>query len=177
MIKEAHKRVFQDIKLAKGYTKPGHLSLHPRVTEFNGEVYYYQQPENMVDALALLLDHYNSLIAESMSKANLNEKIESIFKTTAWFVFEFLDLPPFSDGNGRLARLLCNYMLTSSLGIPFPTPIFNSAKQDFEQVLVKTRTFGDKCYPTSMIIRCQWETWKQFMNDMVTDDDAIRVRK
>lgn len=166
MIKEAHKKVLKDIKLTNSYTKPGQFSSNPRVTEWNGALYYYQHPENMVDAVILLLDSYNSLFTESVDKVNPSEKFESVFKTVAWFMFEFLDLHPFSDGNGRLARLLCNYVLTSSLGTPFPTPIFNSSYQEFEQVLVKTRTLKDKRPLTSMIIRCQWETWKQFMNDV-----------
>ena len=120
----------------------------------------------MTDAVILLLDRYNSLFKESVNKANLNEKLKSVFKIAAWFVFEFLDLHPFSDGNGRLARLLCNYILTSSLGTPFATPIFNLSIQEFEQVLVETRSSGDKRNLTNMIIRCQWDTWKQFIKDV-----------
>ena len=124
LLKEIHRVILQDIPLPKGFTKPGKMSNKPRVTEFRGEIYYYANPEDMESAVDNLLDKYNFLF-DSCAKDELTnfEDLCDFFKTCAWILLELLDLHPFSDGNGRLCRILCSYSL-SKLN-PFPTPIYS----------------------------------------------------
>ena len=55
----------------------------------------------------------------------LTEQVPEAFELPAsdWPEKFLLDLHPFSDGNGRLCRILCSYSL-SKLN-PFPTPIYS----------------------------------------------------
>ena len=124
LLKEIHRVILQDIPLPKGFTKPGKMSNKPRVTEFRGEIYHYANPEDMESAVESLLDKYNFLF-DSCTKDGLTdfEDVYNFFKTCAWILLELLDLHPFSDGNGRLCRILCSYSL-SKLN-PFPTPIYS----------------------------------------------------
>ncbi len=46
------------------------------------------------------------------------------YSVAAWLMYEVLALHPFSDGNGRLSRLLLNWALLSQ-GVPFPA-VFDS---------------------------------------------------
>ena len=46
-----------------------------------------------------------------------------LFRLAVWVLFEFLGLHPFSDGNGRVTRMLYRYILMKLA--PFPTPICN----------------------------------------------------
>ena len=80
----------------------------------------------MQEAVCTLLDRFNSLITQSINETDESDRLLSIFKSAAWLVFEFLDLHPFSDGNRRLCRLLCSYVLSTYA--PFPSPIYNSNK-------------------------------------------------
>ena len=117
MLRKANEIILTNIPRNKFCTKAGVYCNNPRVTQFQEKTYYYQQPDDMQEAVSVLLDRFNSLLAQSM---NSNELLH-ILKCVAWLVFELLDLHPFSDGNGRLCRLLCSYVLSTCT--PFPTPI------------------------------------------------------
>lgn len=165
MLREVNKIILRNIPLAKNSTKPGVFSNKPRMTTFNGETYFYQQPEDMMSAVCTLLDRFNSLLTHSLNLPSTEEQIENVFKSVAWLAFELLDLHPFSDGNGRVCRLLCSYVL--NVICPFPSPIYNmyseSSVQDFEQTLVKTRQSVERKPEglTTMIIESNWAFWKK----------------
>ena len=166
MLKECHKRILEAVELPNGNTKPGKFSDKPRITEFKGELYEYQNPKDMETAVGTLLDRHNSLLDSVKSEPNEITRVYDLFKTCAVLLFELLDLHPFSDGNGRLCRLLCSYCL--SVFTPFPTPIYNvwsdSSKDDYKQALVDARKSA-KRHPeslTTMIIECNWYGWKEF---------------
>ncbi|PFX15646.1 Fido domain-containing protein [Stylophora pistillata] len=145
------------------------MSNKARVTEFKGEIYHYANPDDMESAVINLLDKYNFLYDSCFKeKGGRDEDIDvySLFKTCSWILFELLDLHPFSDGNGRLCRILCSYSL-SELN-PFPTPIYNvwrnSCKGDYIEALVEARMSPDR-HPsalTTMIIECSYYGWEKF---------------
>lgn len=169
LLEETHRLILQDIPLPKGFTKPGKMSNNPRVTEFRGEIYHYANPGDMESAVCNLLDKYNFLF-DSCTQGNGELKglddFYNLFKTSAWLLFELLDLHPFSDGNGRLCRILCSYSL-SKLN-PFPTPIYNvwtdSCKDDYIKALVEARMSPGRhpCALTTMIIECSYYGWQSF---------------
>ena len=72
---------------------------------------------------------------------NKKEKIEKSFKCASLFLFGFLTLLPFGDGNGRLVRLLYSYSLFTFS--PFLTPIFNvfspSVDNDYVDAVAASR--------------------------------------
>ena len=167
LVKDTHKLILKDIELPKNLTKPGEFSKNVRFTSFGGEMYFYANPEDLERKVQTLLDRYNDLITYCVKEEeNLADQIDKMFKTCSWLLFELLDLHPFSDGNGRLCRLLCSYALSSMT--PFPTPIYNvwseSKKDDYIESLVDARKSKNK-QPTSlttMIIECNYHGWKRF---------------
>lgn len=50
------------------------------------------------------------------------QKAESPFAQAAWLMHGFVAIHPFVDGNGRMSRLMCNYVLTLN-GFPFGLPM------------------------------------------------------
>ena len=180
LLEETHCLILQDIPLPKAFTKPGKMSNNLRVTEFKGELYQYANPEDMESTVSNLLDKYNFLF-DSCTKGK--RKLEdfddfyNLFKTCAWLLFELLDLHPFSDGNGRLCRILCSYSL-SRLN-PFPTPIYNvwtdSSKHDYIEALVEARKSPGRhpCALTTMMIECSYYGWKSFFEAL---DEEVKSR-
>ena len=172
LLEETHRIILQDIPLpAKDYTKPGEMSNKRRIAEFNGEIYEYQNPGDMKNTVNNLLDKYN-LLFDSCTKNQLKsyDDYYNLFKISAWLLFELLDLHPFSDGNGRLCRILCSYSLSAFT--PFPTPIYNvwtnSSKDDYKQALVDTRKFYNR-QPrglATMIIECSCFGWRNFFREL-----------
>ena len=178
IVKELHKIIMDKLPLQQGQTKPGNCSEQIRYTTFNGEYYRYQRPNDMEEELNKVLDRFNSLIDLSKSISDSEEKILKVFKAASWFLFEFLDLHPFSDGNGRLCRLLCSYAM--SVCSPFPTPIYNiwseSSKKYYINALVDTRNSSDR-HPkalTTMIIECSWYGWKEYLKELEKIQKGIK---
>ena len=178
LLEETHRVILQNIPLPRGFTQPGKMSNKPRMTEFRGEIYYYANPEDMKSAVSNLLDKYNFLF-DSCTKDGLKEfdDLYNLFKTCAWMLMELLDLHPFSDGNGRLCRILCSYSL-SKLN-PFATPIYNvwtdSSKGDYIEALVEARKSLGR-HPralTTMIIECSYYGWEKFFRSL---DEEIAMR-
>ncbi|XP_028402969.1 uncharacterized protein LOC114525749 [Dendronephthya gigantea] len=169
LIQDAHKLILKDLPLPKNYTKPGVFSERERCVEYHGEWYSYQNPQNMEESVQTLLDRYNDLMTHCVKEEKNSElRVSNMFKTCSWLLFELLDLHPFSDGNGRLCRLLCSYALSSMT--PFPTPMYNvwseSSKDDYLEALVAARK-SETRHPTSvaaMMIECNYFGWKKFFD-------------
>ena len=179
--------------LLEGKTAPGHFSNCARQGLFGEKEFKYptfETDEVTATVLTALIDDYNSSVfrnKEKLSKTNITETdIQNIFQSAAKFLFIFLQLHPFSDGNGRLGRLLCSYFL--ELICPFPSSIYNvysdTEKSDYVKVLVKARqgiTFErtlatkeeglelygellehDESELASLIIESNWCSWGEF---------------
>ena len=171
LLQDAHRITLKDLPLPKGSSEPGTLSNARKITKFKGEVYEYPRPEDMTKEVHKLLDKYNFFF-DRCTKHRLDEYEDyyNLFRLCAWLVFELLDLHPFSDGNGRLCRLLGSYLL--SFFTPFPTPIYNVSTQskweDYLQALVDARNSNTR-HPralASMIIECSYHGWKNFLREL-----------
>ena len=146
-ILEVHK-ILMDKVMDDKNTRPGQFSTRERSARFKGELHTY--PRFATEELAhitiqTLVDKYADMREEIRKipdrPENEKEKIEKSFKCASLFLFGFLTLHPFGDGNGRLARLLCSYSLFTFS--PFLTPIFNvfspSVNSDYVDALVASR--------------------------------------
>jgi hypothetical protein len=167
LVKEVNTIILEGVKPSEGCTIPGKISNKDRCTDYDGEVYYYADPDGLTDKVSALLDNYNDLIKYYVKREdNLKDKIYNMFKICGFLLFELLDLHPFSNGNGRLCRVLCDYILSSMT--PFPTPIYNgwseSKKDDYFKALVDARKPESPRHPTiltTMIIESNYYAWKK----------------
>ena len=172
LLQDTHRIILQGLPLpTKDSSEPGKLSNKPRATKYKGEPYEYQDPEDMTEAVNKLLDQYNALFLWCTKNGlDAYEDYYKLFRLCAWLLFELLDLHPFSDGNGRLCRILGSYLL--SFFTPFPTPIYNvwtqSDKDDYIQALVDARKNETRhpCALASMIIECNYHGWKHFFGEL-----------
>ena len=85
----------------------------------DGERYNYTPPETVEPRLYDVVDRHNFHMQQFQElKASQLEKLTFLVKSAAWFLFHFVDTHPFSDGNGRMCRLLAGY--TMMVLLPFP---------------------------------------------------------
>jgi Fic family protein len=112
-IKNLHKLIFVedeerttvvDDKINYSLLKAGHYKDQSNsVLKPDGTLFVYSTPEETPSQMMDLIDWYNNI------RKDINPVILS-----AIFHYKFIRIHPFGDGNGRMARLLMNYILQSS---------------------------------------------------------------
>jgi Fic family protein len=85
----------KEIKIGQYKTSPNH------VKTVSGDIHYYTNPEEVAFEMNNLLEWYRNVEEE-----NLHPVVIS-----AIFHHKFTSIHPFDDGNGRLARILSNFIL------------------------------------------------------------------
>ena len=80
---------------------PGEYKSSPNSVRLrNGEIHHYASPEETPAKMNDLMDWYRE-----------NESIMNPVQLAAEFHYRFVSIHPFDDGNGRVARLMMNYIL------------------------------------------------------------------
>ena len=113
------------ISIGQYKTSPNH------VETATGEMHYYASPEETPSKMQDLMNWYN--------EASTNEDIHPLI-IAALFHHEFVAIHPFDDGNGRLARILMNFILIKK-GYP-PIVIKQEDRDNYYGVLAQADT-GD----------------------------------
>ena len=198
LILRTHEILMEDVM--KEHQIPGRFSTKQRETEFRGKKKYYpafEQERFAHKAIETLVDKTNDIFDQIKNKlVSEEEKLKLFFKCTSLFMYCFLTIHPFPDGNGRLARLLASYHLTTIS--PFDTPIFNvfgvSGEDDFIRALADTSenflsskrmiTTEDEAVKLAisvlhhkpsdlcaMVIESNWAMWRQLL--FALGDDNI----
>ena len=127
-------------------------------------------PHEVVEAkFYALIDHYNVCI-ESVGQLDVEseEYTAGVFKCAARLMFDFVDTHPYVDGNGRMCRLLANYVLR--LVTPFPVAIYHSdesrsARNDYVNAIVRCRDNPEEGPRAlaAMLVEGAWYGWKKLI--------------
>lgn len=83
-----------------------------------GEIFTYASPEETPSLMNDLVDWYNEVEQDGML---------SPVDLAALFHYRYIRIHPFEDGNGRIARLMINYILAKH---GYPLLVFRSRKKD-----------------------------------------------
>ncbi|GKT35736.1 Fido domain-containing protein like protein [Aduncisulcus paluster] len=83
-------------------------------------------------------------LLENLSKTLLSKEFDKSkhgFSLAAWFHFHFVSIHPFMDGNGRLTRLLTNYILRYC-GCPVPVPLCSAESGITRSLYISSLEYG-----------------------------------
>eukprot|EP00798_Chlamydomonas_sp_ICE-L_P028526 gene28526-31685_t len=89
------------------------------ITKTSNGVFMYTPPEQVDSELQCLVDQHNYIAEHSpLLKVAGIARVAAVFNMAAQLQLRFLTVHPFADGNGRLGRLLVNFVVQNVL--PFP---------------------------------------------------------
>ena len=152
----------------------GHLCTNNRLTTYRGHTHVYPKFEShheIEERLRTIIDRYNTILTYKIKKNPMSfEKIQDMFKLASWFLFNFLSIHPFSDGNGRLARILYTYSMGTIC--PFPCTIrfikdHTDKGQVFLDCLIQSRDTQDMGNLTSLVIESCWHDYVTYYKHFV----------
>jgi fido (protein-threonine AMPylation protein) len=97
-------------------------NIHDRNGEFSTDMRFtshfhprFSRQELVYEALQFLCDIVNEIQNEITSIEEHSQRLQQKFKLASLFLCSFLEIHPFSDGNGRTATILANYILGDDL--------------------------------------------------------------
>ncbi|XP_018007953.1 uncharacterized protein LOC108665688 [Hyalella azteca] len=151
--------------------KLGEFSTEDRFAHYNGKIHYYPRFYSTDDAykhILQMVDTYNSTV-EYIKKSSLEPKLEIslYFRCAAWLLYNFVALHPFSDGNGRMCRLLASHCLY--LVCPFPCPIYNvfapTTRNDYLESVIKAQESGGRNLGpiVALLVESGWYTYRELL--------------
>lgn len=159
LVCDTHRAMFENSSFPTGMTPPGELSDRPRYSDLEGRTrHWYPVPKDMGEALASLLDSYNTRYDSCRGRYDAE-----LFRTCAWFLCHFLALHPFADGNGRMAQLLCSYAMAQHH--PFPVPVCD--ENDYLPSLLEAQSTGNLDALATCVASSVCRAWQIF-------DDFLR---
>lgn len=157
--------------LMKGlHPDAGKVRKNEAYTTWNG-VYFYPPPTTVGNRLYAHIDCHNIYVSALPPKYS-REEVEYVIKCAARIMFEFVNTHPFGDGNGRMCRLLANYVL--HLITPFPVGICHTnaregiGREDYVNAIVQCRDYQDEgpCDIAAMLAEGVWKGWKNLFTNL-----------
>lgn len=155
--------------LMKGlHPEAGKIRDTPAYTVWKGSRYDYSCPYEVKDKFYGVVDHHYIYIEHLSSLEKFSkEEVVHVFKCAARLLFDFVDTHPFGNGNGRMCRLLANYVV--NLITPFPVCFYGQkgcGRIDYIEAIVQCRDSDEK-EPreiASMLVEGVWNGWNRFFS-------------
>ncbi len=134
----------------------------------DGERYFYPSSYIVEDMLYSIIDQHNShmikLQQQDSSLTTTHDKLQYLVKSAAWLLFNFVDAHPFSDGNGRMCRLLAGY--TMMVLNPFPVHPYHkngpNCREDYIDAIVSCRrsTHREPSRLAALVLDALYDGWQ-----------------
>jgi Fic family protein len=163
LIKELHAIILKGIthtvaKNDQGETiqkpcSPGQYKTQPNhVLTLSGQIHRYVEPVDVPRQMNEMISQYEKSVA-----AGVNSVI-----TAADVHYDFVRIHPFDDGNGRLARLVMNFILMKAGFVP--VVIFFEKRREYLQALEKADQ-GDRDTFYAFILQSLLDTYELMSGD------------
>ena len=95
-------------------------------TRPDGTTHYYPDHTLVKPMLEGVIQQHN--IHMACVPDTIQDKVPFLIKSAAWILTRFVTIHPFTDGNGRVCRILANHVLSQV--IPFPVHVYKTGEVD-----------------------------------------------
>ena len=132
-----------------------------RTVGAQSDMHVFIPPEYIKSAISALIQRTNDFIAHDSRK--------DPYSVAANLSYDFLTIHPFGDGNGRMSRLLINYILLK-YGLPFPCSLgyghYQSPRYNYNRCLKKARySEGRPRELSTLILFCVYASWSELLDN------------
>lgn len=158
-ILETHRNVLANIRLQRD---AGQFRGTETRTMTDKGFMYYMKAECVPSAVQCIVDQHNYLLDKHLTQPSTRPM--QLFNLISYVMLVFLTIHPFPDGNGRVARLIVQYIMRIML--PFPvraTPPYVSRTQYLDAIQIARHVdvrgnfhLSHPCDLTAMIIEGVW---------------------
>ena len=136
--------------------------------------HFYPDPKQAENLLYGRIDHHNfyMTLLKEKHRQDTNEYTKLLFKCAARLLFSFVDTHPFVDGNGRMCRLLANYVLSHITVFPVslyhPSRPGRSGRDDYIEAIVHCQEHPEKgpSKLATMLVEGAWFGWKELFKNV-----------
>ena len=168
IICRVHRILMQDL-----IHNPGQHRLGEAYGGFATGVFFYQPSELIPSLILTICDFYNQSLC---AIANTSDQVPRLYRLAAVLFMQFVTVHPFSDGNGRLARLLASHVLRAVT--PFPvTPHADGTaltRTVYLDAIMAARSADSKAFLslsaptdfTALLIQSGWEGWRSCFDNL-----------
>lgn len=170
VVKEIHEIV---LPRDKKYSAPPGVYRRAHAFPYGSSDRFYCPPHEIEMRMERLMDLYNDYV-EKLPKNRLHNDMEfderdarKVYNLAAWILFHFVNIHPFSDGNGRMCRLLANSVLFNECPFPVflkgPYPLKVARKIYLSSIIHCRDSYTQvPAMLSAFIIESCLEQWKSF---------------
>ena len=138
------------------------------------DVFFYQEPELLDLLLHTVCDLYNSSL-EAWPQENFLA-IPMLYRLASVLFLQFITVYPFSDGNGRLARILASHVLRKVMPFPITFRVDGSSisRKTYLTAIMQARNAAAPAFlqlaaPTdlaALMIEAGWASWQNCFQNL-----------
>ena len=134
----------------------------------DGKKHYYTPPDQVESQFYTVIDHHNECMEELLNLTNLTrkQKLCCLVEAAAQLLFNFVSIHPFSDGNGRMSRLLAGYVMM--IVNPFPVQPYHSRSNSYRKDYIDAIVYcckDPKKYPSriaALLVDGLHDSWNEY---------------
>lgn len=164
ILKRTHFILMKDMPSPDGCTLvPGEYRQHPSNAGFHQFLAHRAIPYAVQNMLAVFRRY--------------EDEHRDPFSISAFLCYQFVAIHPFSDGNGRMCRLLLNYALLRA-GIPFPIPVgfpHRNARSRYLKCLRLADEHEEPKHLSTLIISSVRRTWRNIFQNLKMEGVSVEM--
>lgn len=137
-----------------------------------GGKFYYDPPCLIPCSFSRSIELYTALLSGLASDWDTVHATPALYNLAALVFVQLISIHPFEDGNGRMLRLLTNFVLSAITPFAIPAYIEDGirSRQTYIDAIMAARNLAEAMLTrvtppedlSALFIECAWQSWQEF---------------